>query len=257
MSKALTGKIALVTGASRGIGRAIAEQLGADGALVAVHYGKNKKAADEVVTAIKASGGDAFAIAADLAKPGAAHTLFTEFDREVKARTGDVKFDILVNNAGIAPFVSFAETTEAQLDDIYAVNVKSLFFVTQEASKRLRDGGRVVSTSSGAVRQPFGPVAAYSMLKAPLDNLTKTLAVEFGGRAITVNVVAPGVIETDMAEFVRSPDGEAFALGKQALKRVGQPRDIAGVVRFLAGPDSGWVTGQSIEATGGAGLTFA
>ncbi|MFN0217268.1 MAG: SDR family oxidoreductase [Hyphomicrobium sp.] len=257
MSSTLKGKIALVTGASRGIGRAIAESLGRDGALVAVHYGKNRSAADDVVAAIKKGGGDAFAVGADLNIKGAAKTLFAALDRELKARTGDVTFDILINNAGIAPFVGFAETSEDQFDEIYTVNVKSLFFITQEASKRLRDGGRIVSTSTGAVRQPFGSVAAYSMLKAPLDNLTKTLAVEFGPRSITVNAVAPGVIETDMAAFVKSADGEAFALSKQALKRVGQPDDIAGVVRFLASAGGGWVTGQTIEATGGTGLTFA
>jgi 3-oxoacyl-[acyl-carrier protein] reductase len=257
MSKPLTGKIALVTGSSRGIGRAIAETLAADGALVAVHYGKNKSSADDVVAGIKKSGGDAFAVGADLSKPGAADALFAEFDRELSARTGGNKFDILINNAGIAPFVNFADTTEAALDEIYAVNVKSLFFVTQEAAKRLRDGGRIVSTSSVVVRQPYGAVPAYSMLKAPLDNLTKTLAVEFGPRAITVNAVAPGAIETDMAEFLKSSDGEAFALSKQALKRIGKPDDIAGVVRFLASNDGRWVTGQTIEAAGGTSLTFA
>ena len=256
MSKSLAGKIALVTGASRGIGRAIAESLAQDGALVSVHYGKSKAAADEVVAKIKSQGGDAFAVAADLSKKGAAQALFASLDQELSARTGDTKFDILINNAGIAPFVSFADTTEAVLDEIFTVNVKSLFLITQEAVKRLKEGGRIISTSTGAVRTPFPPVAAYSMLKAPIDNLTKSLAVELGPRSITVNAVAPGVIETDMAEFVRSADGEAFALGKQALKRIGKPDDIADVVSFLAGPESRWITGQAIEATGGSALTF-
>ncbi len=256
MSKPLDGKIALVTGASRGIGRAIAETLASDGALVAVHYGKNKAAADDVVASITKSGGKAFAIGADLAKTGGAQALFKEFDQEITKRNGDTKFDILINNAGIAPFVAFADTTEAVLDEIFAVNVKSLFLVTQEASKRLRDGGRIVSTSSAVVRVPFPAVAAYSMLKAPLDNLTKSLAFELGPRAITVNAVAPGVIDTDMAEFVRSPDGESFTLGKQALKRVGKAQDVADVVAFLAGPKSRWVTGHVIDVSGGSALTF-
>ncbi len=257
MSKSLAGKIALVTGASRGIGRSIAESLGADGALVAVHYGKNKAAADEVVGKIKAAGGDAFAIGADLSKKGAAQALFAAFDQEVSARTGDTKFDILVNNAGIAPFVNFADTSEAVLDEIYTVNVRSLFLITQEAVKRLKDGGRIISTSTGAVRTPLPAVAAYSMLKAPLDNLTRSLAVELGPRAITVNAVAPGVIETDMAAaFVNNPEGQAFALSKQALKRIGKPDDIADVVSFLAGPKSRWITGQVVEVTGGSALTF-
>jgi 3-oxoacyl-[acyl-carrier protein] reductase len=256
MSKPLTGKIALVTGGSRGIGRAIAERLAADGATVAVHYGKSKSAADDVVKAITSRGGAAFAVGADLSKRGAAKVLFDALDSELKSRTGDTKFDILINNAGIAPFVNFASTTEDVLDEIFAVNVRSLFMVTQEATKRLRDGGRIVSTSSIVVRTPFPDVAAYSMLKAPLDNLSKTLAVELGPREITVNAVAPGIIATDMAEFVKSADGEAFAKSKQAQKRVGQADDVASVVAFLAGPDSRWVTGQVIEAGGGSGLVF-
>ena len=256
MSKPLEGKIALVTGASRGIGRSIAETLARDGALVAVHYGKNKAAADDVVGTIVNSGGQAFAIGADLSKKAAVKDLFAAFDRELKARTGDTKFDILVNNAGIAPFVTFADTSEEVLDEIFAVNVKSLFLITQEASKRLRDGGRIISTSSAATRVPFPAVAAYSMLKAPLDNLTKTLAAEFGARGITINAVAPGVIATDMAEFVRTDEGEAFALGKQALKRVGQPDDVADVVAFLAGPKARWVTGHVIDVSGGSALIF-
>ncbi len=257
MSKTLTGKIAVVTGASRGIGRSIAETLAADGALVAVHYGKNKASADEVVAKIKAGGGDAFAAGADLSKKGAAQALFAGVDQELTKRTGDTKFDILVNNAGIAPFAGFAETTEDVLDEIYTVNVKSLFLVTQEAVKRLKQGGRIISISTGAVRTPLSAVVAYSMLKAPLDNLTKSLAVELGPLAITVNTVAPGFINTDMAAaFVNNPEGQAFALAKQALKRIGQPDDIADVVAFLAGPKGRWVTGQTIEATGGSALTF-
>jgi NAD(P)-dependent dehydrogenase (short-subunit alcohol dehydrogenase family) len=257
MSKPLVGKIALVTGASRGIGRAIAEELGQDGALVAVHYGKSKAGAEEVVAKIKSLGGDAFAVVADLSKKGAAQALFAALDQELTARTGDTKFDILVNNAGIAPFVGFGDTTEALLDEIYTVNVKSLFLITQEAVKRLRNGGRIISTSTGAVRTPLPAVAAYSMLKASLDNLTKSLATELGPREITVNAVAPGVINTDMAAgFVSNPEGQAFALSKQALKRIGQPSDVADVVTFLAGAQSRWVTGQVIEASGGSALTF-
>lgn len=258
MSKPLTGKIAVVTGASRGIGRAIAEALAADGAVVAVHYGKSKGGADEVVAKIKAAGGDAFAVGADLSKKGAAQALFAGLDQELTKRNGDTKFDILVNNAGIAPSIGFADTTEDAFDEIYNVNVKALFFITQEATKRLNDGGRIISTSSIASRLPLGSVAAYSMLKAPLDNLAKSLAVDLGSRGITVNVIAPGVIETDMAAgIVGNAEGRAFAESKQALKRIGQPQDVGNVVAFLAGPKAAWVTGQVIEAGGGVGLTFA
>jgi 3-oxoacyl-[acyl-carrier protein] reductase len=256
MSKPLAGKIALVTGGGRGIGRAIAETLAADGALVAVHYGKNKAAADEVVAKIKSGGGDAFTVGADLSQKGAAAVLFAAFDAEIIRRTGAAKFDVLVNNAGIAPFVGFAETTEEVMDEIYAVNVRAVFFVTQAAVSRLNDGGRIVSTTSIVARTPFPAVAAYSALKPPVDNLTKSLAVELGPRAITVNAVAPGVIDTDMSQFVRSEDGMNFTLSKQALKRVGKADDIADVVAFLAGPRARWITGQVIEAGGGSGLTF-
>ena len=183
-------------------------------------------------------------------------TLYAAFDKEVQGRTGSAKFDIVVNNAGIAPFVTFDDTTEAVLDEIYTANVKSPYFITQEASKRLRDGGRVVFISSGVVRTPFPDVAAYSALKAPLDNLVKTLGVVFGPRSITVNAVSPGAIATDMGSFLQDPAMAEAIKGKQALKRIGQADDIADVVAFVAGADARWVTGQVIEASGGSVLTF-
>jgi NAD(P)-dependent dehydrogenase (short-subunit alcohol dehydrogenase family) len=256
MARPLEGKIALVTGGSRGIGRAIAERLAADGAEVAVHYGKNKSAADDVVAGIAAKGGKAFAIGADLAAKDGVKTLYAAFDKEVQARTGATKFDILVNNAAIAPFVTFDDTTEAVLDEIYTVNVKSPFFITQEGSKRLRDGGRVVFISSGVVRTPFPDVAAYSALKAPIDNLVKTLGVVLGPRSITVNAVSPGAIATDMGSFLQDPAMAEVIKGKQALKRIGQADDIGDVVGFVVSPDARWVTGQVIEASGGSVLTF-
>lgn len=257
MTLPLKEKIAVVTGGSRGIGRAIAQRLAQDGALVAVHYGKSKSAAIDTVSSIEAAGGKAFAVGADLGQKGAVEILFGQLDQELIARTGSNKFDILINNAGIAPFVNFADTTESILDEIYTVNFKALFFVTQQAAKRLRDGGRIVSTSTGAARTPLPAVAAYSALKAPVDNLSKTLAVELGPRGITVNAVAPGVIDTDMAAaFTRSPEGQEFAKSKQALKRIGQPEDIADVVSFLVSLEGRWVTGQVIEASGGSSLTF-
>ncbi len=259
MSKTLSGKTALVTGASRGIGRAIAEKLASEGATVAVHYGKNgKPQPPRSWRSIKAKAAAMPSRSAPISPRRARRrSIFTVFDAEL-AKRGKTHFDILVNNAGIAPFVGFADTTEAVLDEIYTVNFKSLFFITQEAVKRLNDGGRIISTSTIAVRTPLGSVAAYSALKAPLDNLTKTLAVELGPRGITVNAVSPGVIATDMAaEFVQSAEGQEFAKSKQALKRIGTAEDVADVVGFLAGPASRWVTGEVIEVGGGSSLTFA
>jgi NAD(P)-dependent dehydrogenase (short-subunit alcohol dehydrogenase family) len=256
MSRSLEGKIALVTGGSRGIGLAISERLAADGALVGVHYGKNKSAAEDVVQGIEAKGGKAFAIGADLAAKDGVTVLYAALDRELQARTGSNELDIVVNNAAIAPFASFEETTEAVLDEIYTVNVRAPFFITQEATKRIRDGGRIVFISSGVVRTPFPAAAAYSALKPPLDNLVKTLAVVLGPRSITVNAVSPGAIATDMGSFLQDPAMADVVKGKQALKRIGQADDIADVVAFVAGADARWVTGQVIEASGGTLLTF-
>lgn len=256
MPKPLDGKIALVTGGSRGIGRAIALALAADGAVVGVHYGRSSAEADKVVGDIKAKGGDAFAVGADLTAAGAADKLFKSFDAEVVKRTGAAKFDILVNNAGIAPFADVASTTEAQLDELYAVNFRSLFLVTQKALGRLRDGGRIISTSSLAVRVPVSALSAYSALKAAINNLSRSLAADLGPRNITVNAVAPGIIATDMTEALLSPEGQAATLAKQVLKRLGQPEDVADVVAFLAGPKARWITGETIEASGGTSITY-
>jgi len=257
MSRSLEGKVALVTGASRGIGRAIAQRLAADGAVVAVHYGKSKAAADEVVAQITAKGGSAFAVGADLAAKDGVTALFSALDTALKARGGRAQIDILVNNAAVAPFGNLEATTEQAFDEIQNVNVRSVFFASQEAVKRLRDGGRIINISSGVVRTPIADAIAYSILKAPIDNFTKVLAQVLGERSITVNAVAPGVIETDMsAAFSRDPASIEFVKSKQALKRIGQPDDIADVVGFLASPEARWVTGQVIEASGGTSLTF-
>lgn len=256
MSKPLAGKVALVTGASRGLGRASAEALARDGAAVIVHYGRNHAAAEETVAAIKKADGAAFAVQADLAETGSVAKLFAAVDDHVHGARGSNKLDIVVNNAGIAHFAGFADTTEAMLDETYAVNVKAPFLISQEAAKRLNDGGRIINFSTVVARLPMASVPAYSALKASIDILTKALAAELGPRGITVNAVAPGAIDTDMAAFVRTEEGAQFVLGKQALKRIGKPEDIADVVAFLAGPQGRWVTGQVIEVSGGSAITF-
>jgi 3-oxoacyl-[acyl-carrier protein] reductase len=255
MSKPLEGKVALVTGASRGIGRAIAEKLAADGATVAVHYGRNGKFAEETVAGIEKAGGKAFPVGADLTAKDAATKLFDAFDRAAPRNGG--KFDILVNNAGIAPLVGFSETTEAQFDELIAVNVRAPFFIAQEAVKRLKDGGRIINLSSVVARLPAKGLAAYSLTKPAIDSLTKSLAFDLGQRNITVNAVAPGVIATDMtAAFTGSQEADAGVMSGQALKRIGQADDIADVVSFLAGPRARWITGETIEVSGGTTVTL-
>ncbi|WP_328309773.1 SDR family oxidoreductase [Streptomyces sp. NBC_00442] len=245
----LDGKTALVTGGSRGIGRGIAERLGRDGARVAVHYGTNEVAAKETVAAIEAAGGSAFAVGQELGVPGDAAALWEAFDRQADG------VDILVNNAGIGWPVPFGEVTEETYDQLFAVNAKAPFFVTQLGLTRLRDGGRVVNISSGLARAAMMPqTLTYAMTKGALDVLTRNLSKVLGPRGITVNSVAPGVVDTDTnADWLRT-DEQAWAAtaALSPLGRVGEASDIADVVAFLASAEGRWITGQWLEATGGA-----
>lgn len=245
----LDGKTALVTGASRGIGRAIAERLGREGARVAVHYNGNEQAAKETVVAIEAAGGSAFAIKAELGVPGDAAALWSAFDAQADG------VDVIVNNAGIDGIREpIGGTDEAAFDRVFAVNAKAPFFVTKLGLDRLRDGGRIVNVSTGLTHGARMPqLIAYTMTKGAIDTFTQTLAKELGPRGITVNAVAPGVIDTDMnANWLRNAETEALVAGWSPLNRVGQPGDIADITAFLASDDSRWVTGQWIDATGGA-----
>ncbi|MEU5702307.1 SDR family oxidoreductase [Streptomyces aurantiacus] len=245
----LAGRTALVTGGSRGIGRGIAERLGRDGARVAVHYGSDEPAAKAAVDAIRAAGGYAFALRAELGAPGDADELWREFDRHAEG------LDILVNNAGIGTSRPFEEIDEAEYDRVFAVNVKAPHFITQLGATRLRDGGRIVNISSGLARTAMMPdKMAYAMTKGALDIFTRDLAKVLGPRGITVNTVAPGIIDTDNnADWLRSSD-EAWAQASaiSALGRVGTPADVADVVAFLASDEGRWVTGHWMDATGGS-----
>ena len=254
MSKPLSGKVALVTGASRGLGRAIAKRLAQDGALVAAHYGKNKGEADSLVAEITKAGGEAFAVQADLSKLTSITSLFTTLDSELGKRRSSNTIDILVNNAGVLESADVSQTTEAQFDHLFDINVKAVFFVTQHALPRINDGGRIIHISSAVARIYFPGIMAYSITKGAIDVLTRHLAAELGVRNITVNAVAPGAIETDMNPWLQSAEGVQNAHAMQAIKRVGKPDDIAGAVAMLAGPDSAWVTGQIVEASGGTKL---
>lgn len=252
----LVGRTALVTGGSRGIGRATAERLGRDGALVAVHYGRDAAAAEEVVGAIRAAGGAAFAVRAELGAGGDVEALWAEFDRQAAEHGDSTGLDILVNNAGITRRGHIEETTAEAFDEMFAVNVRAPFFLVQQGLKRLRDGGRIINISSGATRIALTEIIAYSMTKGAVDTFSLTLAKALGHRGITVNSVAPGVVDTDMnASWLRGNDvAEPSAAESSALGRVGRPGDVADVVAFLASDDARWVTGQVIDATGGSQL---
>ncbi|MBT2439061.1 SDR family oxidoreductase [Streptomyces sp. ISL-36] len=246
---ALKGKTALVTGGSRGIGRGIAERLGRDGARVAVHFGSNEAAAKETVATIEAAGGEAFAIGQELGVPGDAAALWEAFDAHADG------LDILVNNAGIGASQPFATIEEAEYDRLFAVNTKAPFFLARLGAERLRDGGRIINISTGLSKAAMMPdTMAYAMSKGALDVFTRYLSKVLGGRGITVNAVAPGIVDTDInAGWLRgNEEAWAGAAAMSALGAVGTSADIADVVAFLASHDGRWVTGQWIDATGGS-----
>ncbi|MCD9022585.1 SDR family oxidoreductase [Cohnella silvisoli] len=254
MSK-LKGKVALVTGASRGIGRGIALRLAQEGAVVAVHYVKNHEAADEVVREIQSNGGTAFKIGADFKSVQGVHELYAALDVSLKERTGGNHFDILVNNAGIGQVATIEETTEQSFDEVFNIHVKAPLFLIQQALPRLRDEGRIINISSVATRIAMPNLLGYSVTKGAINTLTFTLAKQLGAWNITVNAILPGIIDTDMnAAILQDPEGQKFAAGLSAFGRWGQPEDVADVAAFLASPDSRWVTGQLIDTSGGSHL---
>lgn len=257
--RALTGKVALVTGAGRGIGRAIAQRLAQDGALVAVHYGRSEAAAREVVTEIRKNGGRAFPVGAELGVPGDADAVFEAFDaglrKQTEAADAGGSLDILVNNAGVSGSGPVGEAVPEVFDRMMAVNAKAPFFLVQSALPRMRDGGRVVNISSLATRRAFPESIAYAMSKGALDTMTLALAKELGGRGITVNTVGPGFIETDMnARRRATPEARAALAARSVFDRIGRPSDVADVVAFLASDDARWITGQYLDVSGGTDL---
>ena len=200
-------------------------------------------------------GGQAFPIQADISSVGAIRTLFEAFDAELARRKHPPGLDILVNNAGIRTGGTVASTNETDFDRLLATHLKGSFFVTQHAMPRLHDGGRVITLSSGLSRRPTSDTVVYSMAKAALNTFTEALAAELGPRGATANALAPGWTATDInRDYLGDPGNAARITAKTALGRIGRTEDIAAVAAFLAGPDSGWVTGQYIEASGGFGL---
>ena len=245
----LSGKTALVTGASRGIGRATAIALAKAGAQVLVHYGNSPKEAEAVVAEIRKLGVRADAVQADLASPEGAHALA----KQVRAIVGG-RLDILVANAGIAKLVTIEETTVEDFDRLFAVNVRAPFFLVQQLLPILGDGSSVILVSSIVAHSSFGTLAAYSATKGAINTLVKHFASALGARGIRVNAVAPGVVNTDMSSFARSEAGRGVTLGVQALQRIADPDDIAPVVTFLASDASRWITGDILAVDGGSKL---
>jgi 3-oxoacyl-[acyl-carrier protein] reductase len=243
------GKTALVTGASRGIGRAAALALAKAGAQVLIHYGCNANEARSVVDQIKATGGRADAIGADLADPRGAHQLAAR----VREIIGD-RLDILVANAGISKAATIEETTVEDFDALFAVNVRAPYFLLQQLLPILKEGSSVIFTSSLAAHAAVGNLSAYAATKGAIDTLVRHFALILGPRGVRVNAVAPGVVETDMSSFTKTDSGREFTLGMQALKRVAQPDDIAGAIAFLASDAARWVSGDTLRVDGGSKL---
>ncbi|WP_405151769.1 glucose 1-dehydrogenase [Sphaerisporangium sp. NBC_01403] len=243
---ALQGKKAVVTGGSRGIGRAIVERLARDGAEVVFSYASNAEAAAQVEETVKAEGGGAHGIQIDLAEPEAAERLMADAAERLGA------LDIVVNNAAAtytpAPI---AETGDELFDRVMTVNARSAFVIIRYAARHLRDGGRIVNISSLNTVRPAPGIAPYAASKGAIEQLTAVAAQELGPRGVTVNTVSPGATDTDLLRATNSEERLRMVSTITPLRRVGEPSDVADVVAFLAGPDGRWVTGQNIRATGG------
>ncbi len=240
-----TSKVALVTGASRGIGAAVAERLAHDGFTLVINYSGSREAAESVVRKIEAAGGRALAAQADVADPQAVVRMFDA------AETAFGGVDVLVNNAGIMKLASLADSDDALFDGQIAINLKGTFNVLREGARRLREGGRIVNFSSSVVARKLETYGVYSATKAAVEAMTPILAKELRGRSITVNAIAPGPIATDLFFAGKSQELIDRTAKISPLERLGTPADIAAAVAFLAGPDGAWINGQVLRANGG------
>lgn len=245
----LTGKIALVTGASRGLGKAIAQRLAGDGAEVAIHYRDQAAGANETLRVIEAAGGKAFLVQADLGVAEEVETLFTKLEEALAGRP----LDIVVNNAAVTnPEATITSTTLDEYERMFSINVRAPFFIIQRALPLMPDGGRIINISSGVTWFATSAIT-YSMTKGAMDVMSRCLAQSLGGRGITVNSISPGITETDMNPSIRDKDAAAVkrVAAMTALGRPGQPADIGDVVAFFASDDARWITGQTLDVNGG------
>lgn len=245
MNLPTASRVALVTGASRGIGAAIARRLAADGFAVAINYASNAAEAEALAAALTRDGARALALQADVSRADQVAALFAA----VAAGLGPV--DVLVNNAGILKAAPLAQTSDAQYAQYFAINTQGVFNTLREAATRLNDGGRVINLSSTTLALNLPGYAIYNGTKAAVEAFTRVFAKELRGRRITVNAVAPGPVATALFLDGKSEEQVRGFAQMSPLERLGQPEDIAGVVAFLAGPDSGWINGQVVRANGG------
>ncbi|MEU6389127.1 glucose 1-dehydrogenase [Streptomyces sp. NPDC046939] len=244
----LKDKTAVVTGGSRGIGRAIVERLCRDGANVVFNYATSEEAAAEVVRVVEAEGGKVRAERLDLKEPNAPERLM----EAAEAHFGGL--DILVNNAAMSfTPTPLADTDVKLFDSVMAVNTRSVFLTLRHAARRMRDGGRIVNISTLNTVHPAPGIAPYAASKGAIEQLTAVAAQELGPRGITVNTVSPGATDTDLLRGTNPPQALEAVIDMTPLRRLGQPSDVADVVAFLAGPDGRWITGQNLRATGGLG----
>ncbi|MGG6314590.1 SDR family oxidoreductase [Paenibacillus macerans] len=245
MTDQLNGKVALVTGASRGMGRNIAEELARRGAKVVVNYTSSPEKAEEVVKGIKDQGGSAVAVQADVSKLPDLEKLFQ------KTLEAFGRLDILINNAGIMITKPLQDITEEDFDRQYAINVKGAFFAIQQAVKHMSEGGRIINFSTSVTGQMFPAYSAYTATKGAVEQLTRQLAKELGPKGITINAVGPGPVNTELFTAGKTPEQIKSVGSMNAFGRLAEPEDISNVVLFLVSPESGWVTGQTIRVNGG------
>jgi len=245
MTDTQSRRTAIVTGASRGIGAAIAQRLARDGIAIIVNFAGDVQAAEAVVSSIRTAGGQAEAVKADVSDPAAARRLFDAAEKSF----GGV--DVIVNNAGIMPLATIAASDDAMFDRLIAVNLKGSFNMMREAATRLRRGGRIINLSSSVVGLLQPTYGVYAGTKAAVEAMTSVLAKEMRGREITVNAIAPGPVATDLFLNGKSPELVERIARIAPLERLGQPEEIAAAVAFLAGPDGAWINGQTLRANGG------